>query len=153
MRYPHVRGQLCWYVTPMLQVPDRYQVGVPIRDRYIQSVDGLNCYFRPIFCRSERIMATYIPRYIYEGFVIWINPSTDWSHIVISPIILPRVMSHKYDLRRARVSCMISKFECVISLGNSGCVCSVKDSIRHEVYLRGFPCMDYSLCVLVSWIN
>ena len=42
----------------------------PIRDRCIQSVDGLDPHFRPIFCKSDRTMATYGTRYIYEDFLI-----------------------------------------------------------------------------------
>ena len=45
--------------TLMLEVPDRHRVGVPIRDRHIQSVDEWYPHFRPIFCRSNRTMATY----------------------------------------------------------------------------------------------
>jgi len=34
---------------------------------------------------------------------------------------------------------------------NSGCVHSNYDNIGRKVYRWGFPCLDYSFDILVSW--
>ena len=93
--------------TLTLEIPDRHRVGVPIRDRRIQSVNGLNPHYRPIFCRSDRTMATYGKIYIYEGFLVWIIPSTYRSRAVISSIILLRTKNSTGDLPRTKASGMI----------------------------------------------
>jgi len=39
----------------------------------------------------------------------------------------------------------------IVVLCNSGCIYSDYDDIKYTVYRWGFPCLDYSFDVLISW--
>ena len=145
MGYPYTRGQLRWWVYSHVGGIGSSSGRDPIRDRRIQSVDGLNPRFRPIFCRSERTI--YIYGFLYLDYPL--NVSVSYGHKSNYSL---ETTSRKYDLLRTKVSGMIQSLHVWSVWRNSDCICSVNGSMRHKVYLRGFPYLDYSLDALVLWI-
>jgi len=79
----------------------RYRIVTPDRGPYPEQTRPICRWvippFRSTFCKSNRTMTTRVTRYIYEGFFIWITPSTYQLHVVISPIALLRMKRFRYD--------------------------------------------------------
>jgi len=152
---PHKRTTPLMGLLPRwrYQIVDR--VGPLIWDRRIQPVDGLYPPLQTNFCRLNQTMTIYKYRYIYEGFLVWIIPSTYQLRMVIASIILPRMRSYRHAFLMTRISGMISKFEYALSVwGQLGLyICSDNGDMRYKVYIWEFSYLNYSLDVIFSEIR
>ena len=89
-------------------------------------------------------------KYIYEGFLVWLIPSTYLSHEAVNWACTTDFSCIWFY----SVLSVLSILWCFLNLGdNSGYMNSGYGDIRYRLYTWRFSCLDYSFDVLISQIG